>query len=746
MARKKKQDDASRDLLVKLRKRFEVMEEADHENRIQAMLDMKFVNLPGWQWDDNMKKERGNRPCYEFNKLRVSGKRVINEIRANRPQGRVRGVEDGDVEKAEMIEGLCRNIWNTSDGDTIVDYAAEYQVNGGMGAWRVSTEYADDEAFEQDIVLEPIKNPFNLYCDPSAKDFMKRDAEDWILTDRIAKSAYESRWPDKAVIDFDTVEFEDHNDWQDGETVRIVEYWYKEPYDRELWLLQDGRTVDAADPESKKVPREAIVRTRNVKSSKIMMCIASGEAILEGPTEFAGPDFPFVMVFGESVVIDGKNYWWGLPRFGKDAQRSYNVAATATIEKIANAPKEYEWVTPTQIEGLAERIMEAHQKNFPVRIYNPDPKAPGPPVRIQGADVPVALIQQMQLASQDIRETLGIHEASFGQESDEKSGVALRAKQSQAELVTYNFPDNMAKGIQRTWEIMIRLIPKVYDSQRTMRILGQDGEEDYVTLNQQTLDPATGQAVTLNDLSVGKYDVTVTVGPGYATKRLEAADTYLQMAQANPELMQVAGDLVFKSLDAPYADDIAERLRTLLPPPIQQMLAKDKPIPPEVQAVMAQAQQAMAQVQQQGVLVQQAAQEAQQEQAQSDKAKAEIQVAAANLKAQQAQFEAQVAKAQADLQSKAFEIQQAQGQDQLAKERQNLAAEVAQAVDQINGLAAQFMQHAVQAMQEIKSQQIPQIPPRPRIVAVKAKRVNGELVGTPVYEDDIMSGTMGGMQ
>jgi hypothetical protein len=647
-------------------------------------------------------------------------------------------VEDGDIELAETIEGICRNIWSSSDGDTVVDYAAEYQVNGGMGAWRITTEYASDDAFEQDIVVEALRNPFNLYCDPAAKDFVKRDAEDWALLDRISKSAYEQRWPERDAIDFDGNEFDAQGDWQDEETVRIAEYWYKEPYNATLCLLADGSTVEEGD-----VPEGAqVVRKRPVTRQKIMMCIASGESILEGPTEFAGPDFPFVMVFGEHIVIDGKTHWWGLPRFGKDAQQSYNIAATAVIEKIANAPKEYEWVTPKQIEGLGARILEAHQKNFPVRIYNPDPQSPGPPVRVPGADVPVALIQQMQLASQDIRETLGIHEASFGQESNEKSGVALRAKQSQAELVTFNFPDNMAKGIQRTWEIMVRLIPKIYDSQRRLRILGVDGAEDYVTINESVIDPTSGEATKLNDLTLGKYDVTVTVGPGYATKRLEAADTYLQMAQANPQIMGIAGDLVYKALDLPYADEIADRLKTLLPPQIQQMLSQDKPIPPVAQAVMAQAQQAMQEVQQQGQLVQQAAQEADQEKAAADKAKSDVQIAIANLKTERAQFEAQVAKAQAELQKRAYEVQA----QQTSQEHQGSVNEVAQAVAEIKQWAADFAAQNTQALAEFMAKQQPAVivPPKPKIVSIRARRVNGELEARPVYEgEDSVPGMMG---
>src|SRR5688572_30726901 len=199
----------SKKLLERIRDRFKVMTEADDDNRRLALDDLKFAHEPGAQWDQALKKERGDRPCYEFNKLRITIKRVINHIRANRPQGKVRAVEDGDKDTADIYDGLLRNIWNVSDADTVVDYAAEYVVAGGMGAWRVTTEYSDDTVFEQDIFIRPIKNPFCLYADPAASDPIKRDAEYWLLTERISKSSFKARWPNAEPVDFEDVSFED---------------------------------------------------------------------------------------------------------------------------------------------------------------------------------------------------------------------------------------------------------------------------------------------------------------------------------------------------------------------------------------------------------------------------------------------------------------------------------------------------------------------------------------------------------
>ena len=306
MAKKpEKKENPRKALLARVRERFEEMEDADRDNRRKALDDMKFVNVPGEQWDANMKKKRGLRPCYEFNKLRITCKRVINDMRANRPAGKVRGVEDSDKDTAEIYEGLIRNIWNRSDGDTVIDYAGEYQVTSGMGAWRIITKYATEDAFDQDIMIEPFQNPFCLMCDPSAKDHMKRDAMDWIVSDRVSAEAYEKRWPKKEPISWEASEFDDEGDWDDDDSVRIVEYWWKEPYDKELWQLADGKVIDGESDEAKLIPPEAVKKKRIAKCHKIKMCIASGEAILE-EADWAGSEFPFVLIFGEHMVIDGK--------------------------------------------------------------------------------------------------------------------------------------------------------------------------------------------------------------------------------------------------------------------------------------------------------------------------------------------------------------------------------------------------------------------------------------------------------
>lgn len=724
------------DLVKRARDRFKRMAEADRDNRTKALEDLRFLNVPGEQWDKITRQERGDRPCYEFNKLRITAKRIINDMRANRPQGKVRAVEDGDKDTADVYDGLIRNIWNVSDGDTVIDYQAEYQVGGGYGGWRVNTDYSTDTAFDQDITVSGFKNPFCLYMDPAAADPMGRDARDWVLTERIANTEYEERWPDKEVVNFDDTEFDDEEEWQDDETTRICEYWWKEPDTKELWLTEDGRTIDPTQLSPGDEQQLKIKRKRTVQCHKIMMCIVSGDAILEKPTEWAGSMFPFVPIFGERMVIDGKVMWHGITRFAKDAQRSYNVARTAISETIAMAPQGKFWATPEQAQGHVEKWGEAHSKNFPFLLYNADAKTGGAaPQRMGGADVPVALMQESQIASDEIKAVTGIFDPSLGQQSNETSGKAITARQRQGEIATFNYMDNMAKGIRRTWEILIDLIPKIYDTERSVRILGVDLSEKYSKINQQVLDPGTGEMVTINDLSRGKYDVTVTVGPSFATQRQEATELYTQLGTAVPQLWQFAGDLIMKSMDLPYADKMAERMKLMLPPQVQQQESEGKPMPPEVQMAMQQADQAMQMAQQQSQLVQQAAQEVEQSKAESQKEQAKVQTLIQQLKTEEVRFEAKVQQEIAKLTVKeaGIAVKDAQSQAQDAQrgvetEKSTLTADASDAIKTIQDLAQQFAQFAAQQLQQIEQRtSVSQAPKRRQI---RAKRVNGELVGS----------------
>jgi hypothetical protein len=89
---------------------------------------------------------------------------------------------------------------------------------------------------------------------------------------------------------------------------------------------------------------------------------------------------------------------------------------------------------------------------------------------------------------------------------------------------------------------------------------------------------------------IGRYDVTVTTGPSFTTKRQEAVEAMIQLTKAYPNIVQVAGDLMVKNMDWPGAQDIAERLKKTLPPELQDTGKNKKEVPPEIQAQIQQMQ------------------------------------------------------------------------------------------------------------------------------------------------------------
>jgi hypothetical protein len=749
----KRDKKAAEKLLAEARKRYKAATEADRENRQLALEDLRFVHEPGAQWDERVKEARGDtRPCYEFNTLRITCKRIINDIRANRPAGRVRAVEDGDKDTADVIEGLARNIWEVSEGDAAVDAAAEYQVAGGFGAWRVNTEYADDSSWEQDIRIKGIPNPFCLYMDPAAQDDMGRDATYWLLTTKMGKEAFEAKYGDIPVIEWESSEFDDDDEWEGEDSVRICEYWYRKPIVKRLALLVDGQTVDL---EAAPVPPEMIRRTRDVKSYQICMAIVSGDRVLEGPHEWAGSMFPFVPVFGERVIIDGKRQWFGIVRHAKDAQRLHNFNLTTAAEAASTAPKTKFWATAAQAEGNTEHWAKAHDQNLPYMLYNPDTMAPGPPQQMAGAQIPAAFLGLAQYSGEGIKAVTGIFDSSLGAKSNESSGIAIRQRQAQGEIATFNYGDNIARAVRRTFEILVDLIPKIYDSERSIRILGTDGAEQYARIN--TIGP-DGQA--LNDLTRGKYDVQVQVGPNFGTKRQEAAEIYMGLSQGNPQVMGVAGDLIFKALDLPYSDDMAERMKTMLPPQVQQMLAaKDKQggkaLPPEAQMAMAQADQAMALVQQQSQLVQAAAAEVETNQAEAEKAAAGLEVQAAKMQADYQRMLADIAKKEAGLVLKEAQlIAQAAGDEaatgaarqEVEAERQDIGAMVAESTAQLQAQVQEFMQAAAQAIVQIQAttaEAAASVAPRPQNFKI-VRDADGSLVGRSESKEVRVKRSQGG--
>lgn len=587
-------------VLREIRKRHNEALERESENRDCAIEDLKFLYEENGQWQDDVLNKRKGRPNYTYNRVIGALNQVIGDQRQNKPSIKVRAVDsEADPKTAEVYSGLIRNIESNSDAETAYDTAFKFAAAGGFGLWRVLPEFTDDDSFDQDICIKRVANPFTAYCDPSANDFEKRDSNWWIIAERMSKDTFRQMYP-KASLDNINIDDYDSQWFMDNE-VRIAEYFRKTPVEKTLALLSDGRTVEyTKDIDQVKDELAAlgieIKRFRTVQSHVIEWMKVSGSEILEGPIKYNWKYIPIVPVYGRTINIDGEELYQGLIRHSKDPQRSYNYTRSTMIERVALTPKAPYMATPQQIKGHEEMWRQGNVKNFPYMLYNVDPDSPmAKPSREEPPDVPNAMIALAAQDADDIKATTGFFDAAIGRQSNETSGKAIIARDRQGDVGSFEFIDNLSKAIKFTGEILVDMIPQVYDTERQIRILGVDGKEDFVPINQTVVDEESGKEVKIHDLAQGKYDVAVSVGPSYTTQRQESADMLIQLAGQAQLVGQVASDLIVKNLDMPGADELEKRLRGVM---IRQGVIKpeedDKDIiepPSEMEQVMQQLQQ-----------------------------------------------------------------------------------------------------------------------------------------------------------
>lgn len=564
--------------LATARDRFRSILVAETDIRNASLEDLKFIyDVDEGQWPDAIRTERANdkRPCLTSNKLRKFVAQVANRERDHRLAGRVRPIDDkADVNTAKIIEGILRQIEYASKADEIYTDGGEKAIAGGFGYWRLITK-EDDDSFDQEIFIEKIENQFSVYLDPRKEYAFIREG--------MTKVEFENQYPDQEVVDFtQSGTGDDMSLWYEENKVFIAEYFYKEQYDKTIAQcvhLQSGMvTVVELDD---KITEDTlisngfqIIRTKTKKAKKVKWAKISGSEILEQGT-WAGNEIPIIEVVGDNINIGGKNYKRSLVRDAKDSQRMYNFWLTNMTETVALAPKAPYLVTPQEIKGFEGIWNEANRKNHPYLLYNPHggknmPRREPPP------QIPTGAAQMLQISASDIQDTIGMYDASFGERSNERTGVAIRARSQRSDFGTYHFPDNFKRAVIETARQLIDLIPKIYDTERSVRILGEDGTDESVEINKAVIDPLTGTSVILNDLNLGKYDVVADVRI-FSTRRQEAAEMMAATMQAAPNIAPLIMDLIFEANDWPGAHEIAKRLKQYMP----QLLGSKEPISQE---------------------------------------------------------------------------------------------------------------------------------------------------------------------
>lgn len=566
--------------------------QSDENNRYRH--NTKFTYIPDYQWPDAIKKQReiDLRPVLTVNRQPVFVRSIVNQYKQNPSAIKVLPADDGaDKEVAEIFTGMIRNIETQCNSSQIKGNALGCAVAGNKGFFRFITEY-EPMSFTQEIKFLPIVNPLAVTYDC---DDTSLDGSGWrwcFVEEELTEDEFDSQFPE---ADRESWPTDSQSDWSmdDGKKIRVAEYFYKEDVKTTICLLDSGEVVEKTDLQ----PDMVVVDEREAMLPKVRWCKLGGNAKkpLE-KKEWAGQYIPIVPVWGDQIWENGKRRLLSALEFSHDSQKMVNFWRSTETELLSLQNKAPFVGTNEQFENHPEWA-QANSTNLPFLPYTHVNGVP-PPQRQGFAAPPSGVLAASQNAAQDLMDTSGIQEAGLGMQSNETSGKAINARAAQTQNSVYHFIDNMKHADRYAGMILVDLIPKINDTPKVVRTLGIDGTEEMKKVNQPVEEKDSfGQVIKkFYDLSAGKYDVIVTSGPSFSSKRQEGAELISQIAQGNPEVMAKAGDILFKALDIPYAEEIAERLKKYMPPEIVPKEGEEQQMPPELKMQFDQMQQAMQQM------------------------------------------------------------------------------------------------------------------------------------------------------
>lgn len=541
-----------------VRERWDEGIKADRKNREEAMQDLEFA--AGEQWDQRVRdfRERSDRPfplpCLTINQIPQFIGQVVGDRRANQTSIKVMPREDGDKEVAEIRSELIRSIEHQSKADRIYTQAFEQAVTCGIGNFRVDLDYAYEDVFERDLFIRGIPNPLAVNWDPMAADPTGRDAM-WCMTaDMMRLDDYRKEYPDAALPSVFDADLRSSG-WNEGDNVRVAEYWKLDMRRRTIAMMMDGSVIDVTDKDKSEYHNDlwrdpdGQPKIRETMCRYAVMQMTNGQEEISDPFELKIPRVPIIRVMGREVWVGDKRVRFGLTRFARDPQRLKNYWRSTVAELLMGAPRANYIAQKSALKG--------REREWPNTLtYNdgaPEPR------EITTNNLP-AIINEAQMCAQDMKDVTGLHDASLGMKGNETSGIAIQRRQNEGDIATIGYHDNMNAAMQEAGEVLNALIPVVYDTPRTIRVIGEDDAVRLLRVNDPDFEPSDLVRENI-DISKGRYDVAITTGPTYATKRQEGADKLLELTGRNPAIAERAGDLVVKTLDIPYGDEIAERLK-----------------------------------------------------------------------------------------------------------------------------------------------------------------------------------------
>ena len=548
------------DFLEDMREEYDLDVDYEKDNREEALQDKKFA--AGYQWDPEVLEQRKGLPCLVINSVPQFIAQLVGDWRENKRAVKVLPAEEGDKDLADVRADLVRSIETQSRADRVYDSAFESAVQCGDGAFRVSVEYSRDDVFDQDIFVRPIDDSLSVVWDRLSVDPTGRDARHCFVEDLIPAKEFDRKWPDSKPSELSSGMHARllSSKWIEQDGVRVAEYWRMIERDRFLVLFEDGsiRFVDN-DLEELMDKHGKPLKSRLAPCSYAQMHLVTGFDILAGPYEYRLNRVPVIRMSGRVVNIAGERIRYGIVRFMRDPVRLRNFNRSVAAEQLGYAPKAQWIATESAVEGYEDALRKAHLTRDPLIKVSDDAIIGQNIQRLEPPKWQTALHQEAEANVQDMKDVTGIHDASLGIKSNETSGRAINARQREGDVAAITYYDNGNAAVLEAGDVINQLIGQIYDGTRIIRVIGEDEKIKFLKVN----DPSDPRSP---DLSVGTYDVALSTGASYTTRRVEAAQAMMEAVQVWPQLLEVAGDLVAKAQDWPGADDLAERLKKTIPP------------------------------------------------------------------------------------------------------------------------------------------------------------------------------------
>ena len=562
--------------------------------------DIKFANgdtRNAWQWPTKIYADRtaegANLPCITINNTRVHNDLIINAICKNGYSIKIRPTGGkASYKSAEVMQSIIRRIENISKFSAAKRKITEQQVDGGIGYCLIETAYVSNKTRDQDIYLKASRDPTGVYLDPWIRESDGSDANFGFVFERMPRKEFGKKYPDyKNKVGSAPVDSA-FNDWLNDKEIMLVKYFRKKQVtDTFVWYeLEGGEGVEKLASEIKDESGGEIYKkliedirekrilggTRKVFNDEVEWFLIAGDTIIDRG-DWAGRYIPICRCVGRELVVDNMLDRKGMTRSLIDPNRMLNYNASMGIEIVALQPKSPFMAPARAIEGQ-EQYKTININGYPVILYNDvDDEAPeglqkiDPPFRLDPPKPSAAHTEGMQVAERWGMMVSGQFQAQMGENDTQSaaSGKAINERQQQGDTATYHFPDHQSDMLRFIGVQLLDLIPKIYDTKRTLHILDEDGEKRWIMIdpNQDDVvkelehEQEDEEAVQLAfNPRIGDYECVSDPGPNYATQRQEAWNAVSLILQQNMQLASVIGDLLFKYGDFPGADKIMERL------------------------------------------------------------------------------------------------------------------------------------------------------------------------------------------